>query len=55
MFCVAEGATVRRIYYLFLSFPDNVERMTFQELLLCTALLTLVVTVVLVISGRKLI
>jgi hypothetical protein len=45
---------VRRLYYFFLELPENVERMTIDELLLCATLLSLVVTVVLMISGRKL-
>jgi hypothetical protein len=45
---------VHRIYQYLITLPDNVERMTMHELLLCATMLTLVVTVVLMISGRKL-
>ncbi len=45
---------MRHIYHLLLTIPDALERMTFHELILCAAMLTLVLTVVLMISGRKL-
>ena len=45
---------MRYVYHFLSRFPENVERMTFDELLLMATMLTLAVTVVLMISGRKL-
>jgi hypothetical protein len=42
-----------RFMNFFLSLPAMCERLTFNELLLAGASLTLVATVVLVISGRR--
>ena len=44
---------MRRIFEYLLTLPDNCGRMTYDELLLTAALLTLVITVILMISGRK--
>jgi hypothetical protein len=45
---------MRRIFNLLLDLPDACSRMSFQELLLMATLVTLVVSVILMMSGRKL-
>ena len=45
---------MRRIFNFLLDLPDTCSRMSFHELLLMATLLTLVATVILMISGRKL-
>ncbi len=48
------GATpMRRAYEFLLALPDECSRMTFHQLLLLAVLITLVVTVILMISGRE--
>jgi hypothetical protein len=45
---------MRRIFYFLLDLPETCSRMSFQELLFMASLLTLVATVILMMSGRKL-
>ncbi len=45
---------MRRAYDFLLALPDECGRMSFDQLLLMAALLTLVVAVILMISGREL-
>ena len=45
---------MRRIFDLLLDLPDTCSRMSFNELLLMATLLTLLVSVILMVSGRKL-
>ena len=45
---------MRRIFNLLLDLPDACSRMSFHELLLMATLMTLVVSVILMLSGRKL-
>ncbi len=45
---------MRHAYEFFLRLPDQCSRMSFDELLLMAALITLVVAVILMISGRQL-
>ena len=51
---VLGGGPMRRVFDFFLELPESCSRMSFDELLLSAALLTLVITVILMISGRKL-
>jgi hypothetical protein len=48
------GGPMRRVYNLFFELPETCSRMSFHELLMTAALVTLVVSVILMISGRKL-
>ena len=48
------GTAMRRAYDFLLALPDECGRMSFDQLLLMAALLTLVVAVILMISGREL-
>jgi hypothetical protein len=56
-FCLEKicwGATpMRRAYEFLLALPDECSRMTYHQLLLSAALVTLVITVILMISGRE--
>ncbi len=45
---------MRRAYDFLLALPDECSRMTLHQLLLVAALVTLVITVILMISGREL-
>ncbi len=44
---------MRRIFNFLFVLPDTCSRMSFHELLLTATLVTLVVTVILMMSGRK--
>ncbi len=45
---------MRRAYEVLLALPDECSRMTYHQLLLMAALVTLIITVILMISGREL-
>jgi hypothetical protein len=44
---------MRRVFEFLLALPDTCSRMSFHELLLMGTLVTLVVSVILMMSGRK--
>ena len=46
---------MRQVYNLLLALPDACARVSFEELLILAALVTLVVTVFLIMSGRGLV
>jgi len=52
--CLLGGGPMRHIFNLLLDLPDACSHMTFHQLLMLATLLTLLVSVILMISGRKL-
>lgn len=44
---------MRLVYQYLLSLPENCNRMTYDQLLMTAAVLTLVISTILMISGRK--